>query len=462
MNGTKMEDIEGQINNLKSSGDPSVRRDAAESIALVEDFGAEEIEALAAGLLDSDKGINDICFRALASVGSDLQALAAGYLAPFMEHRNIEKRNLAGDLLMGYGPDAVKPLLPYLREGDMDVRKFACDIIGNIGTADHLQFLYELANDDDINVVSSSFEAMGNIRSDVALSHLFNHYEKNEDLKPVIIDAIGKIGGERAQRFLIDKMIDEEDIFLKIACIDALALGGEDVSICDNLMAELPNASEEIQVIILKTIFAVAFRLEHKITLPGELRYVAHKALFDDDEDIRGAGLLALGQFYIEDDVPPLVSMLSQSDNDTRQMILYNLLANSDENVNRSFFEFYSNKALPDGSGWEFLGLLPILWDYGEETNKRITIYTLVNLILDNPGINSIETIDFLIKLDGPGVIETLSGALNAGGKSASEALEIASNLRIAELKPVLENIANADTELSGRARTILGEFDAE
>ena len=221
--------IDNVLHLLIHHPDPKIRKNAAEELSNSGELSRYVLEGYAQGLCDSDSGVKDICARALANAPEEKLSEVAIVMSPLIAHNDIEIRNLASDILLNIGIPAVEPLLSFLEDSSFEVRQFAVDILGKIAHPSALPYIYDLLGDPEIVVKTSAIEAIGNMReldSFYTLAALYD--EANEDTKPVIIEAIGKIGGAEAQDFLINLLKVEEDIFIQTTCIDALALGGED------------------------------------------------------------------------------------------------------------------------------------------------------------------------------------------------------------------------------------------
>lgn len=417
---------------FRNASDAYSKRRAAEELSTSIELNKEIIEALAEGLLDKDGGVKDLCSRALVNMPEAWKSTASFAIVPFIKHNDIEVRNLAGDILVRIGKSALDSLIPFLSDDDPDNRKFACDIIGLIGSPENGVYIHKLMEDEDVNVVSSSAEAVGNLKDDTAMDMLMDVYENYEELKPVVIDSIGKIGGRRAEMFLIDKMRTESDIFLKTATIDALAFCGEDLTISTELMNELPKVPEELQMILLKTIFAISFRQGYPLELPNDLKHIARRAMLEDDNDVRMAGLLALGNKYTIADVPGLVNEASRNNPDTQQLILNNLLAFSEVNACEEFFRVFYTVVDEDGSLFEITSYLQMLWQNAQAINAAATVNTIIDIIFDKPKEHSSQIVEVLLRLEKALVIDKIRESLYLGkAGQIKEALDLIQNLSL-------------------------------
>lgn len=451
--------VDELIDCLLSAEDAEERRRAAEELAC-EELNVEILDAFARGLLDSDSGVKDFCSRIIAQIPSDYALMAAEVTSPLIKHKDIEARNLASDILFRIGSPATTALTKYLRDEDPQVRQFALDIVGNVGSHEADEVIFELLFDDDSNVRSSAVDAIGKLSVKGALEHLVALYNQDEDLQPVIIEALGKIGSPAAQDFLIDRLRNEEDIFLQTAAIDSLAFLGEDITLCDSLLELLPQSAPELQLIMLKTIFAIAMRNEHYVSLPPELRDVARKALLDYDPDIRAAGLIALGEKYDIEDVDALVNELSYNNPETQQHILINLLTNSAPEVVERFFIRGCSVASPDGSDVLYLSYLPLIWDESNPGNAALVIDLLLRMIFSTYRGYSTEIVEILLRLDYDRVVSRLREYLTSSiPEEAEDALDVAANLHINDLLPEIQELCMAEDPIGSQAQRVLRQL---
>ncbi len=453
-------DLSTQLNAFRNAEDIGERLQAGQQILDNGKCTQEAINAFAIGLKDEDRGIRDMCSRALMNVCSDMAHVAAEAIADLITTNNIEVRNLAGDILLNLGQFAVNSLLPYLADTDRDVRKYACDIIGLSAGDEEVEFIIPLLNDEDSNCVASAIEALGNIGNIKSVNSIIELYQKNEDFRPNIIDALGKIGGEEAQSFLISIIRSDEESFTKFASIDALAYSGEDISICYELLSELPNISKDLQPIILKTIFAIAFRLEQEIEFPLEYRYIAHNALHDEDIEIRSAGLVALGESYRHEDINALLQEVYHNNQDTQQHILWILANSNNEAILTAFFNAYFSGADPEGSEVEFLGILAGFWQDLPNENTNCLITAILNAALAYPKGGISAVIELIRKFDSERLDSKLSSVLQGENiQYKREVLDLISQLHLISMKDDLEAIASDDSDLGNYAKEILQEL---
>jgi HEAT repeat protein len=403
--------VQAFITTLSNDADAAQRRRAAEELIAAHTMDTDTINAFAKGLSDSDKGVRDICAIGILRSPDSLCAEKARAVAPLITHEDIEIRNLAGDVLLKIGAKAVDALYPYLSDAKEDNRKFACDIIGLSQNRDSIPHVRSLLMDTDDNVRCAAIEALGFLKASDLLGDIIAMYD-DEAVKPYVIGAVGHIGGKQAQEFLLNALT-EEDEFTQIAAIDALAICADEIGIAHKLLASLPSASPDVQPVLLRTIYSIAFRLQAAIALPADLRSVAHQALMDDDRDTRIAGLLALGSQYEEEDVEALMYEIRGNNPDTQQHILSVALGASPPAMVREFFERIFDALVESNLQMsEFLGYLTALLPSAQSENAAITIQALMREYKDSVQDQRKEILEFLLAVNREAALHLLSDEL--------------------------------------------------
>ena len=383
--------------------------DAINSLIIYNLLDKECINFLLNGLVSDNRALRDISSRALTSFPSALHYDVAKSVVHLIGHHNIEIRNLAGDLLIKLGKISSSALLPALKSDDFDIRKFACDIIGLVDDGSSLDIVLQMYDDSDENVVLSSIEAVGNILnrlfesgfdSELYVESLIELYNNgSENLKPQLIESIGKAGGSKSEEFLINLVRFEDDLFLRIASIDSLANVGSNLEICNMLLEEIVNYPEDIQSILLKTVFAIGYRIEQIPELPFHNRQIAYNALNENDADLRAAGLAALGNTYFTEDVEYIINEFKQSNFDTNQFILYNMIENSEMTVFRNFFEKYFDCRINEDTATanlEFINTIISIWDNINDQKRFEVLAEISKMAMTHNCSNKSELIELL------------------------------------------------------------------
>ncbi|MGE5314500.1 MAG: HEAT repeat domain-containing protein [Acidobacteriota bacterium] len=200
-----------------TSEDPDIRRAAIEQLQANEP-DLSTVPIVVQMLMDGSPGVRDAAAQTLRGWKS---AQVAGAIAPLITHRQAVVRNLAGELLVFMGGDAVECLLPYCHVNDVDTQKFAIDVLGLIGDPSIAPHLFRVMENKDDNVAYAGVEAMGNCRVAEAVGKLKELYERREILRHVIIESLGKIGSRESFEFLFSHFNDEDPL-IRFAVLEAL------------------------------------------------------------------------------------------------------------------------------------------------------------------------------------------------------------------------------------------------
>ncbi len=209
-----------------TSEDPDVRRAAIEQLQYNEP-DLTTVPIVVQMLMDGSPGVRDAAANTLRGWKS---AQVAGAIAPLITHRQAVVRNLAGELLVFMGVDAVECLLPYCHVNDVDTQKFAIDVLGLIRDPSVALHLFRVMENKDDNVAYAGVEAVGNCQVPEAVEKLKDLYERREILRHVIIESLGKIGSKDSLEFLFHHFYDDDPL-IRFAVLEALGAVGDDAVI---------------------------------------------------------------------------------------------------------------------------------------------------------------------------------------------------------------------------------------
>lgn len=350
---------------------------------------SDNLEALIKSIRFEHLGLRDYVYRVILNISDDLKPLAAELLTPFLLEKNKEVRNLAADLLMKLGEFSNAPLLQLLSVDDVDVKKFASDIIGYTGTDLEIPALVMLLSDDDLNVFNSAIESIGSIfdrnKDKIGITAkttdiLIGIYDVNNfDTKPTIIEALSKIGGPKALDFLVRILNEDDDLFTRTTVIDGLAICGDSPDLCDMLLGDIYNYLPELQPIVLKALVAIAFRTGYELNFDDNFRRISYMALADSDPDTRTAGLLSLGAKYKLEDLGVVCKEYFVSSEELRYYIINNIITNNIDLFDEFLKIFMSQSDSNDSyhSILEMLGLIQnFIAEVDEDTQYKMFIFT--------------------------------------------------------------------------------------
>lgn len=275
-----------------SSENPDERRSMVESL-LNEELGEDLIKILSNYLNDENKGVRDALSTTLSFNGDKH---IPHYIAPYISSPNIAVRNLAGEILLKIGVQAITAICDYLKTCDNpDDIKFLIDIIGLIGDEKPVDCILKfLEKSENENVILSCIEALGNLKSDRAVSKLIEYYEKNELYKATIIEALGKMNARDTLAFLLNKYQNEDD-YTKIVILESLgSLGDEKVFYF--LLSELQKVKGQLLYSAVSSIRNIKDKYNLEIPFDENTRRAIMTVLIEADVEykINAASLLSI------------------------------------------------------------------------------------------------------------------------------------------------------------------------
>jgi HEAT repeat protein len=196
--------------------------DFFEREAAVKELGTYREDEAVAGLVlaieDPDLGIRELAAEFLIRMKG---ATAAQLLVRFLAHGDIGTRNLASEILVRFGSEAAPILIENLECDDHDVRKFIVDILGLIKDPSAVEPLCLRLWDDNPNVSCSAAEALGEIGSRKASTNLLSAFEKVEEARLPIVEALGKIGDPSTLEHIYGFLKSDDPVIL-YAAIEAI------------------------------------------------------------------------------------------------------------------------------------------------------------------------------------------------------------------------------------------------
>jgi HEAT repeat protein len=152
------------------------------------------LEALITGLHDESWRVRHAASQGLTQM-PDPEEVAERLVSVLGERGQTGARNAAADALAGLGEAALGPLVRLLGHPDPDQRKFAADILGQLGLGAAEVPLVRALEDPDLNV------------------------------RVAVAEALGRVGGELAARAL-ERALAEPEPLLRLATLETLAALG--------------------------------------------------------------------------------------------------------------------------------------------------------------------------------------------------------------------------------------------
>ncbi len=196
------------------SEDSSVRRDAA---ARLGETDGRAIYPLIKSLWDESPGVQEAAVNSLSSFADEATVWA---VLPLLRE-DAPRRNMAIEILTRIGPKVVPFMAKMLIDKDPDVRKFLTDVFGVVGGDQVVPPLIEALSDENANVRASAAKSLGMLGVKEAVPHLVRLLEDEEWVAFGAVEALGNIADEEAVN-AITSLLDGPSLPLKTMAIEAL------------------------------------------------------------------------------------------------------------------------------------------------------------------------------------------------------------------------------------------------
>lgn len=339
-----MTNIEEIIARLNSSQDQE-KIELIENLIEVDD-GGKFTQSICSCISDASKGVRN---AATMYILTKQPADAAENLVKFVSSDDITIRNLAGEILIKLGPASIDALIEHNTNKNDDDQKFIVDILGLITddrAANHI--LTILSASENENVILACIEALGNIKYEDSVDILLLLYERNELYKPTVVEALGKIGSQKALDFLMAKYNDEDEL-TKYSILESFGYLG-DIDTYFFLLEQISNIHGPLVWPLITSIFLL--KEKYCLDIPFDdrmknlLMYTLHEGTAEhkkialslinvfNDKDILLASLKFLGEDYELDEIirtkiyrnadfifEELPKILSESEENVRQIL---------------------------------------------------------------------------------------------------------------------------------------------
>jgi hypothetical protein len=277
---------------------------------------------------DNDKGTRDISARILLSNDVLFSPAEKGSaIIDLITHKRIEVRNLAADSLVRCGDSIFESLSSYGTHEDSEVRKMVCEIVSAIGSLRLAAVVRPLLHDLNHNVICAAIEAVGAIGDTDSVETLIEIFSSMDITQPYVLDALGKISSHEAEEFIIAQ-IRSEDNFLQVSAITALSECSRSVNLATKLLSIIELAPEDIQPMLIHTVYAIAIRAEVNIVPPPTLRSLYLRMMTGENQDYRIAGIWAMREECTTAEIDVLRTMFFRG-SEAERSIIFSILAHS-------------------------------------------------------------------------------------------------------------------------------------
>jgi HEAT repeat protein len=253
---------------LLTSEDPVSKTEALYNLTF-EEVNNDTVEMISALITNEDKAIRNAASNFLIqNNNSSIPSLVIDYISS----EDISIRNLAGEILLKKNNDSIPTIcdrLPSITNDD-DI-KFLVDILGLIGDKCPEDLIIDiLTKTQNENVIAACIEALGNIYSEKAVDAIIPFYEKSEVLKPVVVEATGKIRTLRSLKFITEKFKSDDDL-LKFTMIESLGEIGDQETFYF-LLSQIENLSGALVWPLLEAIYKLKIKYDLEVPFDDKIK----------------------------------------------------------------------------------------------------------------------------------------------------------------------------------------------
>lgn len=274
------------INNLikkLSDKDPSVRKRTIEDLA---EGDERALFPLIKALSDESAGVQDAAMRSLIAIGGEVTA----YMVLPLLRANTYLRNTALIILTQLGGVSVPLLYPLLKDKDADVRKFAIDLLTDIGHGVDPAFIVPLLNDSNSNVRAAAAKALGLLGYRQAIPELVKALNDEEWVCFSVLGSLGELKDDSSVGQIADLLAVPSQV-VRLEAIDTLGKIGSDKA-ADKLVAYLQHAPQDERNAVIKSLIKIGINpdmsdiAEYLITMLKEAEW--------EDKEVALKGIAAL------------------------------------------------------------------------------------------------------------------------------------------------------------------------
>ena len=312
-----------RLEKMAKSEDEEERREAAHLLGDLKNKGG--VRVLITLLQDPCGAVREAAAGALKKID---RKEVIQKLISLLYSEEVYIRNMAIEILEEIGEKAVEDIASLLQDKNHDIRKFACDMLGNIKNSRATAYLILALDDPHINVACAACEALGNIRDKTATGALIRVITEKKDkwLTCYAVEALGKIKDPQATKVLMKLSSSKEPLIL-FALIKAF---GEikNIQMVRKLFMWLD--SPPLSSAALETLARIAMEAPEKIREilrkePKKLD-VIRGFLKEPTWGVKKNAALLLGVARDRKAVPLLVCLLDEHDEKTREQAMKALL----------------------------------------------------------------------------------------------------------------------------------------
>jgi len=442
-----------QLLNELTSKDAVTRKYAAEDLGEIKNEQA--IEPLISLFDDVEKSVQEAAVEALKQIGGKTTVMA---VSPLLRSEKASSRNFASDILVETGNSAIEELAKLIHDDDHDVRKFAVDILGLIGSQEATEQIIEALNDPHINVVCGAVEALGNIGDKNALKALVELLAKADDswLKFMLVESIGKLKDASTLKVL-HNMFKESDPILLASVIGSVGSIGHIDSVVP-LLSSLDTLPEALKEVAIEALNKIDILNEGNIFTDVSPKVLLEKIvplILEENIQIRRNIAKILADIPHEESLDSLIFMLSDKSVEVIEVVKQSIISLAP--IPKEKIKYYVENSLDKGIK-EFISIIgdintqedltDILLPFADNPDAAIRSETASSL----GKLKKSQAVEAIIKLCSDSDREVQINAISAlSAHSETKALQILFNYLISnsqELsKAAMTSLQNTDLD---------------
>jgi HEAT repeat protein len=367
------------ISEILLSEDSELKTEALYNLTF-EEVDSETVKLIARLIEDKDKAIRNAASNFL--IQNSHQSIAASVI-DYISSDDISIRNLAGEILLKKGSSSIETICAKLPEitNDDDI-KFLVDILGLISDKCAEDLIIDiLTKNQNENVIVACIEALGNMYSEKSVETIIPFYEKAEVLKPVVIEAAGKIRTLKSLKFITEKFKSDDDL-LKFTMIESLGEIGDEETFYF-LLSQIDTLSGALVWPLLEAIYKLKIKFDLEVPFDERIKKCVLETIVNSEPHYQ---IIAAHLVTVFDDPEILFACLS----------IYGL----DPELNEVLYDkFMENKQI----------IIPKIHNVIENSNKNLP---LVLELLNNFILMDSESLNGLAQLEKRRLTEALSQSL--------------------------------------------------
>lgn len=260
--------IEENVLGMLNTQDSSLKTEALFNLTF-EEVDNDVVKTIVQLITEKDKSIRNAASNFLIqNNNSSIPYEVVDYISS----SDISVRNLAGEILLRKGTDSIDAIckrLPDIKVDD-DI-KFLVDILGLIGDKCPEDMIIDILTvNKNENVIVACIEALGNIYSEKSVDHIIKFYDEGETLKPVVIEAAGKIRTLKSLKFITEQFKSDDEL-LKFTMIESLGEIGDE-STFYFLLSQIDNLNGALIWPLLEAIYKLKIRFDLEVPFDERIK----------------------------------------------------------------------------------------------------------------------------------------------------------------------------------------------